>query len=534
MKINLLNPSLYLIYIFMFLTALDGLIIPTLVAGIIHSVEIKSFSSLINYFIFGIVGYCIIRTALYLWNLYQQKFIKDFNNTYKGQVIQKYFTGNNSTMRADLLSFIVNDFKFLETNYIKSLFLFIYCVTFSIVSATYVLVIDYKLGLLFIAFSIIPIITPKIYKNKIKLTTDQWSHTSSQFVNRLNEYFSALTTIRVFSKQPFFQSSLTNGLNRVEDSNYEMQKTLFQSNWLTNLLSGISAFVPLFIGGLFVIEGNLSLAALMAVYLASDRIVIPAVNAIDHYNKLRSSNTIVHKYNNFITSLTNDQDGIKNSSNTVNHILPVKFLHVSHRYGDRVIFNDVHLTINKGEHIVLKGSSGSGKSTFFKLLLLLEKPHQGQLLFDNADAQQISFFDMMQHIHYFEQTPFIFNDSLLFNITLGEAFDEDKLNKVIEQCKLNELVQTQGLDYNVGVNGEHLSGGQKMRVALARIMIRNPEFVLLDEFSAGLDIENATFIREMIHKNIETVIEITHDENIDDKFYDKTFRITDGEIVEVK
>lgn len=56
----------------------------------------------------------------------------------------------------------------------------------------------------------------------------------------------------------------------------------------------------------------------------------------------------------------------------------------------------------------------------------------------------------------------------------------------------------------------------------------------LFELSAGLDIENATFIREMIHKNIETVIEITHDENIDDKFYDKTFRITNGEIVEVK
>lgn len=82
----------------------------------------KSLYSLINYFIFGIVGYCTIRTALYLWNISQQQFIQDFNNKYKGIMIRKYFISNNTSFRADLLSFIINDFKYLESNYIKSLF----------------------------------------------------------------------------------------------------------------------------------------------------------------------------------------------------------------------------------------------------------------------------------------------------------------------------------------------------------------------------------------------------------------------------
>lgn len=533
MKIKLLTPQLILLYIFMFITALDGLVIPTLIAGIIRSVETKSLSSLINYFIFGMVGYGIIRTGLYLWNLYQQKFIRDFNNHYKEQLISKYFGGNNGTQRSDLLSFMVNDFKFLETNYIKSLFLFIYCVTFSVVSATYVLVIDYQLGLLFIVFSIIPVVTPKIYKNKIKKSTDTWSHDSSQFVDHLNEYFGALTTVRVFNKQPFFVSQLTKELNHVEDSNYDVQKNLYQSNWVTNLLSGISAFVPLFIGGIFVIHGNLSLAALMAVYLASDRIVIPAVNAIDHFNKLRSSYTIVEKYDDLMDSLA-----LEDAQNTMTHssihtILPVQFQHVSHQYGERLIFKDIHLTINKGNHILLKGPSGSGKSTFFKLLLQLETPQEGTIWYHNKPGDKLSFATLTQHLYYFEQQPFIFNASILFNVTLGDDFDDAQLRYVIRQCNLTELIQTHGLDYLAGVNGERLSGGQKMRVALARILIRQPDFILIDEFSAGLDKENATFIREVIHQEVETVIEITHDEYVNQKHYTDIYKIEHEKVLQV-
>ncbi|PCF35470.1 ABC transporter ATP-binding protein [Staphylococcus delphini] len=534
MKIKLLQPKLFLIYVFMLITALDGLVIPTLVAGIIRSVEIKSLSSLIHYFTFGIIGYCTIRTGLYLWNLYQQKYILDFNHTYKGKMIRKYFSGNHASMRADLLSFIINDFKFLETNYIKSLFLFIYCVSFSFISATYVLVIDYQLGLLFILFSTIPVITPKLYKNKVKQSTDTWSSDSSQFVDRLNEYFSALTTIRLFNKQSFFQSALTNRLHHLEKSNYTVQKNLYQSNWVTHLLSGVSSFVPLFIGGLFVIEGHLSLAALMAVYLASDRIVTPAVNAIDYYNKLRSSNTIVRKYDHFIASLTHENSDVQNISNRpVSTLLPIKFEDILHQYGDRIIFEHVHLTINQGDHILLKGPSGSGKSTFFKLLLLLERPQKGQLVFNNKDSQQMHFIDLVHSIHYFEQSPFIFNASILFNITLGESFDDDQLDNVIEQCHLSNFVQTHGLEYHTGVSGNRLSGGQKMRIALARIMIRKPKFVLLDEFSAGLDKENADFIRGIIHQQIETVIEITHDESIESNYYNKTYEIKNVKVTEV-
>lgn len=525
MRIHLFQLKLIPIYFFMLLTALDGLVIPTLIAGIIHSVEQKSLYSLINYFIFGIVGYCTIRTALYLWNLSQQKYIQDFNNKYKGIMIRKYFISNNASLRADLLSFIINDFKYLESNYIKSLFLLIYCVAFSMISALYVLVIDYKLGILFILFSIIPVITPKLYKNKIKFSTDNWSTSSSNFMNHINEYFRALTTISVFNKRHYFISRLSKDLINVEQRNFDLQKNLFQSNWITNLLSGFSSFLPLFIGGIFVIKGDLSLAALMAVYLASDRIVIPAVNAIDHYNKLKSSDTIIEKYNNLMMQLENGNNLKEELIQSKNTFLPILFDNVTHRYGERTILKDVTLSINKGDHILLRGASGSGKSTIFKLLLSFEKPERGKILFNNIDSNLFQTPTIADDIHYFEQEPFIFNESILFNITLGDDFEKHHINQVIEMCKLDTLIQTHGLSYSVGSDGEFLSGGQKMRIALARILVRNPKFVLLDEFSAGLDSENAIFIRDILHTNIETVIEITHDKDLNYNYYNKIFKI---------
>ncbi|MCS4486535.1 ATP-binding cassette domain-containing protein [Staphylococcus americanisciuri] len=328
-------------------------------------------------------------------------------------------------------------------------------------------------------------------------------------------------------------SQLTKELNHVEESNYSVQKNLYQSNWITNLLSGISAFVPLFIGGIFVIHGNLSLAALMAVYLASDRIVIPAVNAIDHFNKLRSSHTIVKKYDDLMDSLS-----LEDAQNTMTHqlthtILPVQFQHVSHQYGERMIFKDIHLTINKGNHILLKGPSGSGKSIFFKLLLRLETPQEGTVWYNNIQDDKMSFAMLTQHLYYFEQQPLIFNDSILFNIALDDDFNDKQLRYVIRQCNLTELIQTHGWDYHVGANGERLSGGQKMRIALARILIRAPKFILLDEFSAGLDKENAIFIREVIHQEVETVIEITHDEHVNQNLYTDIYKIDNERIIEV-
>lgn len=118
-----------IIIVFMFLTALDGIVIPLFISKLIEAIEQKKASLIIWTFVIGFCGYFVIRTALYFWNREQQGLIKDFNFTHKSRLIRAYFSGDNGKYQSKVLSFLLNDFMFLENNYIKSFLSLIYCST---------------------------------------------------------------------------------------------------------------------------------------------------------------------------------------------------------------------------------------------------------------------------------------------------------------------------------------------------------------------------------------------------------------------
>ena len=113
-----------------------------------------------------------------------------------------------------------------------------------------------------------------------------------------------------------------------------------------------------------------------------------------------------------------------------------------------------------------------------------------------------------------DQKPFTINKSIYENICLGDKFTEDELNKVIDVCKLRNLVEQKGLDFVIDERGENVSGGEKQRISIARMLIRKPDLILLDEPTSALDEKTSeNFVRELIdygNKNDMTIVAITH------------------------
>ncbi|REH89646.1 ABC transporter ATP-binding protein/permease [Staphylococcus felis] len=151
---------------------------------------------------------------------------------------------------------------------------------------------------------------------------------------------------------------------------------------------------------------------------------------------------------------------------------------------------DIHLDIYEGDHIALVGPSGAGKSTLVQLILGELTPNSGTVTYSTAHLRT----------GYLSQHPYIFNATIAENITMFHDIDETIIYKALEEVRLMHLIDQlkNGIDTYIGEGGEALSGGEMRRLELARLLIMNPDFLVLDEPFTGLDMETETVIRDTL------------------------------------
>lgn len=195
----------------------------------------------------------------------------------------------------------------------------------------------------------------------------------------------------------------------------------------------------------------------------------------------------------------------------------IVFQNVSYSYKDMVVLDDVSLNIDPGTKVGIIGPSGSGKSTLLKLLPLFIEPTQGRIMIDNVDIQTVSQKELRDHIAWISQSPQLFNESILENLTDGDVereIPEAEIQQVVDVAYVSEFTNNlpQGLNSPAGEEGNSFSGGQKQRIAIARGLIKNAPIVCMDEPTAALDSKSENFIRDSINKLItgRTVLMVTH------------------------
>lgn len=180
------------------------------------------------------------------------------------------------------------------------------------------------------------------------------------------------------------------------------------------------------------------------------------------------------------------------------------------------------------ENIVtcILGESGSGKSTLLRLLNKLISIDSGTIKYNNKSIHDINSIDLRREVVMLSQTPTIFKGSIRDNLLIGLKFSEKPL--VSDEVLLNTLKMVK-LDKSLDVNAEHLSGGEKQRVALARVMVMDANVLLLDEPSSALDEETESLIIEAVvlytKKNNKTLVMVTHSKSVANKYADEIIEI---------
>lgn len=202
----------------------------------------------------------------------------------------------------------------------------------------------------------------------------------------------------------------------------------------------------------------------------------------------------------------------------VNHFSDrIEFTGVSFRFDAQapMLFENLDFTIHKGEKIVLAGKSGIGKSTLIDLMLGLIEPGKGTVTLDGIPVGRIRRDDMAQIFGVVTQEEFLFHDTIRSNLAYYLAGCSD--TAIIEAIKEVHLYdwfqnQPQGLDSRIGDRGQTMSGGEKQRLVLARMILRNPDIIIFDEATSALDIEAEKKLHEIVFRIFgnKTMIFISH------------------------
>jgi len=219
-----------------------------------------------------------------------------------------------------------------------------------------------------------------------------------------------------------------------------------------------------------------------------------------------------------------------------------------HSLSQRLLFDDVSFSYTAGEPVLKKvsleiksgsftslvGSSGAGKSTVIDLILGFRHPVSGAIYVDDQRLEEIDIKNWRRSIGYVPQEVFLFHDSILANVTLGDPdLTREDAEKALRTAGAWDFVAatTEGLDGTVGERGTKLSGGQRQRIAIARAMIRDPKLLILDEPTTALDPDTeAAICLTLKQLSAEvTILAISHQRALID-VADTVYNIANGEI----
>jgi len=193
----------------------------------------------------------------------------------------------------------------------------------------------------------------------------------------------------------------------------------------------------------------------------------------------------------------------------------IAYNHVSFRYGETWVINDVSLDIKRGQTVALVGQSGSGKTTLADLLPRFYDVQQGSITIDGIDIRQFRIADLRALMGNVNQEAILFNDSFYNNITFGvEHASREQVEHAARIANAYDFIMAseQGFDTNIGDRGCKLSGGQRQRISIARAILKNPPILILDEATSALDTESEHLVQEALDNLMQgrTTLVIAH------------------------
>ena len=370
-------------------------------------------------------------------------------------------------------------------------------------------------GVVFIFFSSLGIVYFALVKNKLS----KWATTSlsnrKKKIQFISESFSAIKSIKILSRENFF-------LDKFKQQVHSISKIQFRVTFLDSLPRNIleyTLFVSILLIFFYLIKNdysNQNIIQMLSVYTLSAFRVVPLMNRLlGHMQRFK------HAYPSVEKLINENEQKIIHKKKQIGKIklkknITLNIKNFSFDKSKNYLLKNANINIKKNSQVGIIGESGSGKSTIIDMLCGFQKNKFSKLTVDGINVFDKDDLSSWQNsIGYVPQNIVIFNQSLRENILFGsdgKVFNDVILKNLVKKVDLEKFLKKSknGLSQILRQDGQNISGGEKQRIGIARALINNPELIILDEATSGLDYETENNILKTIRKLRKTSVIVSH------------------------
>jgi len=361
---------------------------------------------------------------------------------------------------------------------------------------------------------IVVFFTAKLARNIGKLKKEE-NRAVEVFQSALNETLELFHQIRAANKEEyFFDKSEVKAKELKEHAiafGYKSEAAMKYSYLV--FLSGYEVFRAVSI--LAVAYSDLSVGLMLAIFSYLWVMVTPTQDIINFQYALSTAKAACDRINKIYAMEQEPQMQEDKNPFDAQQAIDIEVKELSFSYQkEKHILNNINMHIKRGSKVAIVGASGSGKTTLANILVGFYPLDEGEIMYGGVSNRNLKLSTIRENIHLILQHPKLFNDTMLFNLTLGKEYSESAVRKALEIAQLTDVIERldMGLDTLVGKDGIKLSGGQRQRVAIARMILSDPKVVIFDESTSALDVHTEVRLFDALQDFLsqKTVITIAH------------------------
>lgn len=395
-------------------------------------------------------------------------------------------------------------------------------VTLLVIAGT-MLTIEWRLGLLLLAAQV-PVVVGMLWlQRRYRRANYRVREELSQLNADLQENLQGLEVVQMFRREAINSARFAATTNQYRKA---VTGTILYDSAISAFIEWVALIAVaavLALGGTMVTAGALGLGTLTTFILFSQRLFDPLRQLAERFTQIQGGLTAVERIGELLEQpieirdlpLSQRSRAALERGDVQRSAGEVVFENVSFAYRpDEPILSDLSFRIAAGEHVALVGPTGSGKTTVIRLLCRLYEPQQGRILLDGIDIRELPLASLRRRLGVVLQDTFLFSGTVADNLRLDADIDSEELRQITRDLGLSGLVSRlpDGLATELRERGGNLSSGERQLLAVARVAIRDPSVLVMDEATAFMDPSTEATLQRDLERLLQrrTAIVIAH------------------------